>query len=55
MPEEAVTPAKQKKLVFGAKKYLYEHRIPFDTPCRFDVISVYGEKIVRIENAFYLT
>ncbi len=54
-PEEAVTSGKQKKLVLGAKRYLYERRISDETPCRFDVISVCGEEIIWIENAFCLT
>ena len=54
-PAEAVTKAKQKKLIFGANRYRYEHRISFDKPCRFDVIAICGEEITRIENAFCLT
>lgn len=54
-PSEAVTATKQKKMILGAKKYMYERRIAYDTPCRFDVISICGEEINRIENAFCLT
>ena len=54
-PEEAVTVSKQRKLALGARRYLYEHRISPETPCRFDVISICGNELVRIENAFCLT
>ena len=51
-PEESVTPAKQKKIIQGAKYFLYKNHYPTDTPCRFDVISVYGEDINWIKDAF---
>ena len=54
-PEEAVTPSKQKKIIQGARVYLYQNRYPTDTPCRFDVISVFGKEITWIKNAFTLT
>jgi len=53
-PEEAVTPAKQKKIIQGARIYLYRNHYPSDTPCRFDVISVYKDEITWIKDAFYL-
>lgn len=51
-PEEAVTAAKQRKIIQGAKLYLYQNHYPVDTPCRFDVISIYQEEIRWIQNAF---
>lgn len=51
-PEEAVTAAKQKKILQGARVFLYRNRYPEDTPCRFDVISVYKDEIRWIKNAF---
>ena len=51
-PEEAVTAAKQKKIIQGAKLFLYRNQYPYDTPCRFDVISIYGDKITWIKDAF---
>ena len=51
-PEEAVTLSKQKKIIQGAKVYLYLNRYPTDTPCRFDVISVSGQEIKWIKDAF---
>lgn len=53
-PEEAVTLSKQKKIIQGARYYLYKNKYPTDIPCRFDVISVYGEEITWIKDAFSL-
>lgn len=53
-PEEAVTKAKQKKIIQGARVFLFKNHYPADTPCRFDVISVYQEEITWIKDAFYL-
>lgn len=54
-PEEAVTLSKQKKIIQGAKVYLYQNRYSADTPCRFDVISVSGNNITWIKDAFTVT
>ena len=51
-PEEAVTAAKQKKIIQGAKVFLYQNHYPTETPCRFDVISIYQEEITWIKDAF---
>ena len=51
-PEEAVTYTKQKKMLSGARYYLYKNHYPADTPCRFDIISIYGEEILWIKDAF---
>lgn len=51
-PEEAVTYAKQKKILTGARLYLYQNHMREDTPCRFDVVSVCGNEINWIKNAF---
>lgn len=51
-PEEAVGRAKQRKLLLGARRYLYEHHLPECTPCRFDVVAVLGQQITWIQNAF---
>lgn len=52
-PEEAVTAAKQRKILQGAKLYLYQNKYPADTPCRFDVISIYKDEITWIKDAFW--
>ena len=53
-PEEAVTATKQKKIIQGAKVFLYQNKYPADTPCRFDVISIYQEEILWMKDAFCL-
>ena len=53
-PEEAVDFRKQKKIIAAAQYYLYKNRIPFDTPCRFDVAGVQGNEIRITENAFWM-
>ena len=51
-PEAAVTTAKQRKIIHGAKVYLYQKRYPEETPCRFDVVSICREEIRWIPDAF---
>ncbi|MCC8149956.1 MAG: YraN family protein [Lachnospiraceae bacterium] len=51
-PQEAVDFRKQQRISNAASYYLYNHRCPMDTPCRFDVTAVSGEEIRLIENAF---
>jgi putative endonuclease len=46
-----VTPGKQKKLAFMARRYLAEHKYTRQ-PCRFDVITIVGDQIDHIRNAF---
>ena len=41
-PSEAVTLKKQEKYVLVATEYLVRNHLN-DTPCRFDVIEIYGE------------
>ncbi|MCI8269154.1 MAG: YraN family protein [Lachnospiraceae bacterium] len=50
-PSEAVTAKKQQHIRRTAQYYLYSHRCG-DTPCRFDVISILGDRIDWILNAF---
>lgn len=50
-PEEAVTLAKQRRVSRSAMVYLKEHYL-WDVSCRFDVISILGEDISHIKNAF---
>ena len=53
-PEEAVNYRKQQRILAAAKYYMYQNRIPFDTPCRFDVAGVRRDEIRITENAFWL-
>lgn len=52
LPEEAVGREKQKKIIQTAKYYLYRKGLSEETPCRFDVVGILGEKIRLIQNAF---
>ena len=51
-PYEAVTPAKQQRIYRTAEWYLKETGRSFSSHCRFDVISIRGEAITHIKNAF---
>ena len=51
-PAEAVDCRKQKRIREAARYYMYSHRMGEDTPCRFDVVSILGDRIEVIENAF---
>ncbi|MCM1267498.1 MAG: YraN family protein [Bacteroidales bacterium] len=53
---EAVGAAKQKKICQVADYYRVLHRLAEDTPLRFDVVAVDGERVTWIKNAFdYMT
>lgn len=52
-PAEAVDARKQRKICRVTLNYLMRHPQYQEKPCRFDVISVYGDGQIRhIENAF---
>lgn len=51
-PLEAVNPAKQEKIRRTALYYLYRRGYGEDTPCRFDVVAVTGERFSLIRDAF---
>ena len=48
----AVDKNKQKKIYNVAKVYMLKNNISEDTACRFDVISIDGDEITLIKNAF---
>lgn len=50
-PEEYVSLSKRKKIIFAAKNYTFYNDL-VDANCRFDVISILGEEITHIQNAF---
>ena len=52
LPEDAITWNKQKKMMFGAKQYLYQQKRSLEISCRFDTVCIYGETITWIRNAF---
>ena len=51
-PEEAVNIKKQRTIRSVAQYFMLTHNIPMDTPVRFDVISILGNHIKHIRNAF---
>lgn len=53
-PEEAVTKAKQRTISSVADFYHIRYKIPYDIPCRFDVIAILGDakSIKWYKNAF---
>lgn len=51
-PLEAVDKRKQTTIRRVAAYYLYEKRLSFEMPVRFDVVGILGEKIELIKDAF---
>lgn len=51
-PLEAVDPRKQRRICLAASGYLARHGLGLDTPCRFDVVALVGEKAEVVKNAF---
>lgn len=52
-PLEAVSVSKQRTIVRTAQHYLLLNGYREDTPCRFDVVGIEGERIIHIPNAFW--
>lgn len=52
LPEQAVTALKQKKICKTADYYRYLHRIPDDSPIRYDVAAVLGNQVRWYQGAF---
>ncbi len=52
-PEEAVDERKRQALGRAARAYLAKNGL-LEKPCRFDVVSVSGDRVRVIENAFWL-
>ncbi len=52
LPEEAVSYRKRLNIIKTAGEYMYKNHIPEDMPVRFDVISILGDRISIIKNAF---
>lgn len=51
-PAESVTRRKQRKIALAAGYYCLKHRILDTCPCRFDVITILGDEVEHIRNAF---
>lgn len=52
MPAEAVGYVKQRRIRYTAQFYLYSNHYREELPCRFDVISILGDQITWIRDAF---
>ena len=48
----AVDVRKQRTIIRVAQYYMMQHGLDEWTPCRFDVVSIDGEEITLIQNAF---
>lgn len=48
----AVPPRKRQRIVQGAVYYMYREKTAPDTPVRFDVVAIEGERIFHFKNAF---
>ena len=51
-PEEEVAGRKQQRIRHTARYYLYSHQYGEDTACRFDVVSIDGDRIRVVRDAF---
>ena len=51
-PEEAITYYKMKSIIKTANWYLLRHGISENTPCRFDVVTIFGEEVSVHQDAF---
>ncbi len=51
-PAEAVTRSKQQTIYRVAAWYLQSQGYAFNVPCRFDVVSICGQEITLLKNAF---
>jgi len=49
---EAIDKSKAARIRTPAASYLYSHKLPEETPCRFDAAGVDGETITYIKDAF---
>ena len=49
---ESVNIIKQRRICRAAGWYMLKYRVPAGTPMRFDVVSIDGEKITLLKNAF---
>lgn len=52
LPSEAVDNRKRRRIVCTALSYMNYHKLPPDTPCRFDIVVILNNKYTLIKNAF---
>lgn len=50
-PYERIDISKQKHIIKAGEMFMYKNHM-FNMPCRFDVISVMGDKVEHLKNAF---
>lgn len=51
-PSEAIDYRKRKKIFYLAMAYMNYHKLPSDTPCRFDAVVILDKEFKLIKNAF---
>jgi putative endonuclease len=51
-PAEAINFNKIRRITRTAEFYMLSHKIPQDTPCRFDAVLILDNEITLIKNAF---
>ncbi|MDF2908159.1 MAG: hypothetical protein K0R34_3480 [Herbinix sp.] len=51
-PSEAITPTKIRRITRTAQYYMLLHKLPVDTPCRFDAVVILESELSLIKNAF---
>ncbi len=52
-PEEAVTLSKQQKIIKTSLYYIQQNHISVNANYRYDVISILGNRVTLIKNAFF--
>lgn len=51
-PSEAIDDRKRRRIVRTALTYMNYHKLPTDTPCRFDIVLILDQEFSLIKNAF---
>lgn len=51
-PAEAITPSKIRRITRTAQYYMLLHKLPIETPCRFDAVVILENELSLIKNAF---
>ncbi len=51
-PSEAVNDNKRRRIARAALTYMTFHKLPTDTPCRFDIVDILDKEFTLIKNAF---
>ena len=48
----AISPTKIKRICKTSQLYLWEHKLPEDTPVRYDVVFIIGDECRLVRDAF---